>query len=349
MLKRVKIQNFKSIGEPGVDLELKPLTFLVGPNGGGKSSILDALALASQEVSPKTREGRPFFSYIRLEDLHFRHQPNTFTIQIEVSSNGSGEARSYTLSHIDNESELNMDEDRTEAERHFAGKVFPIRATRGNVEPVQSLPDRGDERKIIWVGKNGESTLTSLSRLLHARFTSRRSKVQKWALEFGMSNVAASLVSRERIEGSYSDNVLDTPLNLSDASSGSRQVLPVIVQTFGAEPDSVIMIEEPEISLHPELQVRLLEMFAEAVKEDKQIIATTHSFFLMEAIGYAVARGWLKSHDVAVYHIEKKKETGTVAKQLPMSEKGYIIGWIPSFTKVERKLVREWVKTLPEE
>ena len=33
MLSRVKIQNFKSIGEPGVDLELKPLTFLVGPNG----------------------------------------------------------------------------------------------------------------------------------------------------------------------------------------------------------------------------------------------------------------------------------------------------------------------------
>ena len=34
MLSRVKIQNFKSIGEPGVDLEFKPLTLLVGPNGG---------------------------------------------------------------------------------------------------------------------------------------------------------------------------------------------------------------------------------------------------------------------------------------------------------------------------
>ena len=37
MLKEVSISNFKSIGEPGIEgLELKPLTLLVGPNGGGK-------------------------------------------------------------------------------------------------------------------------------------------------------------------------------------------------------------------------------------------------------------------------------------------------------------------------
>ena len=34
MLTSAIIENFKSIGEPGVDLELKPLTLLVGPNGG---------------------------------------------------------------------------------------------------------------------------------------------------------------------------------------------------------------------------------------------------------------------------------------------------------------------------
>ena len=49
MLSRVVIKNFKSIGEPGVDLALKPLTLLVGPNGGGKSSILEAIAVTAQQ------------------------------------------------------------------------------------------------------------------------------------------------------------------------------------------------------------------------------------------------------------------------------------------------------------
>lgn len=110
---------------------------------------------------------------------------------------------------------------------------------------------------------------------------------------------------------------------------------------------SLIMIEEPEISLHPKAQIDVLEMFDEAIKEDKQIISTTHSLFLMQAIGYGVQKGWLTSDQVGVYHIEKKKETGIVAKQLKIKENGPIEGWIPSFSRVERKLVREWLKTLP--
>lgn len=50
MLSRLIVKNFKSIGEKGIDLQLKPLTILVGPNGSGKSTILEALALLAANV-----------------------------------------------------------------------------------------------------------------------------------------------------------------------------------------------------------------------------------------------------------------------------------------------------------
>ena len=126
--------------------------------------------------------------------------------------------------------------------------------------------------------------------------------------------------------------------------------MPLIIQLFWSDPDSIILIEEPEISLHPELQIRLLEMFAEVIKgENKQIIATTHSVFMIQAIGFAVQNGWLDADQIAVYHIEKKKNVGTVAKELKVKKTGYIAGWIPSFAKVERKLLKEWASTLPDE
>ena len=43
MLTKIAIENFKSIGRR-IELELKPLTILVGPNASGKSSILEALS-----------------------------------------------------------------------------------------------------------------------------------------------------------------------------------------------------------------------------------------------------------------------------------------------------------------
>jgi len=45
MLKRVSIQNFKGIG-PRVDIDLRPVTLLFGPNSAGKSTILHAIHYA---------------------------------------------------------------------------------------------------------------------------------------------------------------------------------------------------------------------------------------------------------------------------------------------------------------
>jgi predicted ATPase len=64
------------------------------------------------------------------------------------------------------------------------------------------------------------------------------------------------------------------------ASYGSKQILSVITQLFWSDPDSIVMIEEPEISRHPNAQILLAELFAEAVHEGKQIIITAHSEFL---------------------------------------------------------------------
>ncbi len=41
MLKRIRIENYRSIGE--VDVELGPLTVLVGQNGSGKTNFVDAI------------------------------------------------------------------------------------------------------------------------------------------------------------------------------------------------------------------------------------------------------------------------------------------------------------------
>ena len=46
MLTKVKIENFKSIRK--LDLELAPLTILVGPNASGKSNVLEAVAILAQ-------------------------------------------------------------------------------------------------------------------------------------------------------------------------------------------------------------------------------------------------------------------------------------------------------------
>ena len=52
MLNRIKIQGYKSLRD--VEVELRPLSVLFGPNAAGKSNFLDALQLLSKIVSSRT-------------------------------------------------------------------------------------------------------------------------------------------------------------------------------------------------------------------------------------------------------------------------------------------------------
>ncbi len=48
MIKKIEIKNFKGIGDPGIEIELKPMTLLFGPNSAGKSTIFQTLIYARE-------------------------------------------------------------------------------------------------------------------------------------------------------------------------------------------------------------------------------------------------------------------------------------------------------------
>jgi ABC-type multidrug transport system ATPase subunit len=49
MLRRLKINGFKRLRE--IDLEMRPLMVLIGANGAGKTSLLDAVSMLSAIVN----------------------------------------------------------------------------------------------------------------------------------------------------------------------------------------------------------------------------------------------------------------------------------------------------------
>jgi len=126
--------------------------------------------------------------------------------------------------------------------------------------------------------------------------------------------------------------------NLNLASQGTRQVLSVIVQLFWAKPGSIVMIEEPELSLHPEAQDKLPALFAAAIRDGKQVMITTHSHYLLLALTKAVKAG-LPAKDIAIYEVKKEPETGTIAKLIEVTKEGYLREWVTSFAEVDTELL----------
>jgi predicted ATPase len=343
MIGRVVIKNFKSIGEAGVDLELKPLTLLVGPNGGGKSSILEAIAVASQRHFQGRCTQFPSWDAVM-------HKPNVTrgTIEVHAPPTGPDSKTGFrfmfdsaqTIEPLTPGANLGVASNRLLD--NLNTKTFLVSSVRGDV--AYSADTTSDPQ---WVGNHGEDLLPFLAIIFgQRRYHTEAEKIAEWSSRFGISGLKAGFRGNRRTGSDYLDDGLKVSLELALASSGARQILTIIAQLFWAPPGSLLMIEEPEISLHPKAQIDVLEMFAEAIKEQRQVIATTHSLILMQALGYAVHKGWLTPDQVAVHHVEKGKG-GTTTTPLPLDARGYIQGWVPSFTEVERRLLREWADTLP--
>ncbi len=68
---------------------------------------------------------------------------------------------------------------------------------------------------------------------------------------------------------------------------------------------TLIMIEEPEIHLHPKMQRIVCEILAEIADEGKQVVITTHSEHFLKTLAKRIDEGKLSTHDLHVYHFEK--------------------------------------------
>ena len=71
-------------------------------------------------------------------------------------------------------------------------------------------------------------------------------------------------------------------IDLYNASSSIKQLAPLLLYLrYRAKPGDFLVIDEPEMNLHPESQVKLLEALAILVNLGVRVLLTTHSPYLM--------------------------------------------------------------------
>lgn len=135
----------------------------------------------------------------------------------------------------------------------------------------------------------------------------------------------------------------DSPADLLHVGTGVSQAIPVIVLCLAAEPGSVILLEQPELHLHPALQSRMADFFAACALQGRQIVVETHSEHFVNRIRLLVARGRLRPEAVAINFFENTSE-GTRVKPLVIDERGGMEEWPAGFFDESERTIGELVK-----
>ena len=116
-----------------------------------------------------------------------------------------------------------------------------------------------------------------------------------------------------------------------DTGYGCSQILPILTAAYNTEQTSILMIQQPEIHLHPSAQAELGDLFVDIANDGPQMFIETHSEHLLIRVQSLIAEGKISPEDVSIYYIygqEGKKRMKKYVK-MDIGDDGHFINEWP--------------------
>lgn len=250
-IKSIQIDNYKILKKFYIDFctdgKVNPITLLVGTNGSGKTTLLDFIANALY----KNTMGEANNSSIIEIDTSFE-QPSAL----------------FQPSYYREDS---LKDKRKSKDTSLANKLIYYRAGKENPKAKESIIKYID--KLIYERDvRGSEAYSQLKDKVSSLFN-------RLSLQINFDRL-------DKDKELYFSNGQTDLIKLNDLSGGEKEIITKVLPLFLDDvKESVILIDEPESSLHPEWQNQILDIYREfAIKNNNQFIIATHSPHIAGAV-----------------------------------------------------------------
>ncbi|NJR21307.1 MAG: DUF3696 domain-containing protein [Richelia sp. CSU_2_1] len=192
------------------------------------------------------------------------------------------------------------------------------------IEQEQKLPQY---YRCIYQGKRIEAyELRESDKMLEA--------VNWWLSECMKLPNITSVVGLGGVPGQVKLNSSGIDVYLPDVGFGVSQILPILVECLRTKAEETIVLEQPEIHLHPSLQSKLADFFICMAKSGKKLVIETHSEHLINRLCLRIAQeesGEIKELLNTLFVSFDEKQKTSVVKPIHINEFGEIQNWPVGF------------------
>lgn len=356
------IEDFKIFKNQPVTL--KNLTVLAGSNSVGKSTIIQAILLSRTTYEERNKYGNDVRQIpISLNGPFLLELGNTYEV-IRRTKTVAESTLAFSLYESNQlQMKIVLSGDRTVPNRYelwtesdeFPGgltgilgqKIYYLCAER--IGP--RLKYEYEILQYLHAGYKGERTFQILSgenlpvyekKLFNGEEPALLfDQARKW-LEYiipGASFDNATPIGKSRvIEGTFGESL---PTNVG---FGISYVLPIIVNGLLAEPDTLMIVENPEAHLHPSGQSRIGRFLAQIAGSGVQVIMETHSEHVINGIRISSLDGTIANSDIVVNFVSKDGDGLPQIKEIDVTQLGDLTAYPKGFFDQEQSDIAELIK-----
>jgi predicted ATPase len=330
----ISINGYRRLGS--VDIQIRPLTVMIGANGVGKTAFLEIFSLlaasAKGQLASKISElggVNDILTRDKAKSLACKlsigideHESLDYTLQIDAKGHAYEiatetlrqnpdnfkyiERYQFNVSAYDNTKKPFIDWELTPLESilsqmpknrvpaNLAGQLASsthYSAFVLNVAPQSPIRLPQTMRPVILPAQNGEDLVSYLYYLRETEPHRFEMIEDSLAVAFpSFKSLSFPPVAAGTLALTWHDKNFSTPLYMHQLSEGTLRFLWLITLLQSHNLSAITLIDEPEVSLHPQLLSFLSGLMREASKRTQLIIAT-HSDRLI---------GFLEPHEVLV-------------------------------------------------
>lgn len=226
--------------------------------------------------------------------------------------------------HSENEVNKTALQKLVEAERNLGLARFRLEEYFSNFDSLSPFRDK-PERTYLYsgetatqVGITGSNTATMLSSDAARRGAQKRNLIEGISDWFEYTGIAQGLSVVSLTPRHFEICLISndgSQHNICDVGFGCSQVLPVLTSGLNLFPPEgsgpsrkILIVQEPEIHLHPNAQAAMGSFFVSLIQQPGQIFVETHSDNLILRIARHVALGDIEPSDVAIFYVSENAD-----------------------------------------
>lgn len=330
MISKLKIENFKSIEE--MEMRCSAINLLIGPNSSGKSTVIQGVLFAGQNMESECGLNGTWLSLGSFEESRCAYTRNKVISVALEDENGNainvrlGQAETLKIEEKQSGSKKAINKALDFKARNLqylsCHRVGPQNVYSKNMA-MEDLIGTDGEYAIAFLNKHGAKQLDKQLCKGDTDYT-LSGQVNWW-----LSYIVNTEISTEEISGadlikaSYTMNEVSKirPLNIG---SGISYLISILIMCLSSPDCGIVIIENPEIHLHPSAQAKLCEFFYFVAESGRQLFIESHSDHIFNGFRAGIATEEMNRELVNIEFISLNEEHVSECMKVEIGRMGRI-------------------------